>query len=97
MESNQIITDLENLISEKIYIKIEKWNLFLGDAGLSRTLAIECLSNLDLGVLEAAKLSLQNVKVKVGDGSQSISLLELVTSSQLKDLEDLLEESFSKN
>ena len=97
MESNQIITDLENLISEKIYIKIEKWNLFLGDAGLSRTLAIECLSNLDLGFLEAAKLSLQNVKVKVGDGSQSISLLELVTSSQLKDLEDLLEKSFSKN
>ena len=90
MESNQIISDLENLISEKIFIKIEKWNLFLGDAGLARNLAIECLSNLNKGASEAAKLSLNNIRVKVGDGHHTIHLSKLVTTSQLQDLEDLL-------
>ena len=39
------ISDLENIISERLFIKIEKWNLYLGDAGLARKLAIECISN----------------------------------------------------
>ena len=45
MESQIRISDLENIISEKVFIKIEKWNLKLGDAGLARQLAIECISN----------------------------------------------------
>ena len=45
MDSQIQISDLENIISEKIFIKIEKWNLYLGDAGLARNLAIECISN----------------------------------------------------
>ena len=45
------ISDLENVISEKVFIKIEKWNLYLGDAGLARNLAIECISNRDQGSL----------------------------------------------
>ena len=45
MDSQIRISDLENVISEKIFIKIEKWNLYLGDAGLARNLAIECISN----------------------------------------------------
>ena len=68
------ISDLENLISEKIFIKIEKWNLYLGDAGLARHLAIECISNKDQGPLEAAKLSLKAINVKVGDGVYSCLL-----------------------
>ena len=44
--SNNSISDLENLIAETICLKIEKWNLYLGDAGLARKLAIECLSNI---------------------------------------------------
>jgi len=47
MESQIRISDLENIISEKVFIKIEKWNLYLGDAGLARNLAIECISNKD--------------------------------------------------
>ena len=42
MDSQITISDLENVISEKVFIKIEKWNLYLGDAGLARHLAI-CL------------------------------------------------------
>ena len=51
MDSQILISDLENIIAEKVFIKIEKWNLYLGDAGLARNLAIECLSNKDTGPL----------------------------------------------
>jgi len=88
------ISDLENIISEKIFIKIEKWNLYLGDAGLARNLAIECISNIKQGPLEAAKLSLKSVKVKVGNGTESFSLFILVTSSQIYELEEILRNFF---
>ena len=74
MDSQIRISDLENVISEKVFIKIEKWNLYLGDAGLARHLAIECISNKDQGPLEAAKLSLKAINVKVGDGVNSCLL-----------------------
>ena len=96
MDSQISISDLENVISEKVFIKIEKWNLYLGDAGLARNLAIECISNIDRGPLEAAKLSLKAIKVKVGDGFNSIPLINLITNSQILELEEILE-SFFKN
>ena len=81
------ISDLENIISEKIFIKIEKWNLYLGDAGLARNLAIECISNSNKGSQEAVKFSLNKIKVKIGDGKETIPLYSLVTSAQISDLE----------
>ena len=94
MDSQIRISDLENIISEKVFIKIEKWNLYLGDAGLARNLAIECISNRDLGPLEASKISLKAINVKVGDGVNSIPLINLVTSSQILELEEILESFF---
>ena len=94
MDSQICITDLENVISEKVFIKIEKWNLYLGDAGLARNLSIECISNKDQGPLEAAKLSLKAINVKVGDGVKSIPLINLITSSQIIELEEILEKFF---
>tara|TARA_B100000886_G_scaffold304170_1_gene235248 strand:+ start:213 stop:503 length:291 start_codon:yes stop_codon:yes gene_type:complete len=91
MDSHERISDLENIISEKVFIKIEKWNLYLGDAGLARHLAIECISNKDKGPLEAAKLSLRAINVKVGDGVNSIPLMNLITCSQILELEEILE------
>ena len=88
------ISDLENVISEKVFIKIEKWNLYLGDAGLARNLAIECISNKDQGPLEAAKTSLNEINVKVGDGVKNIPLINLITSSQIIELEEILESFF---
>ena len=96
MDSQIRISDLENIISEKVFIKIEKWNLYLGDAGLARNLAIECISNKDQGPLEAAKISLKVINVKVGDGDISIPLINLITNSQILELEEILE-SFFKN
>ena len=91
MNSQMQISDLENIISEKIFIKIEKWNLYLGDAGLARNLALECISNLDKGSQQAAKLSLEGIKVKIGDGNQTILLSKLITASQFCDLEEILD------
>ena len=91
MESQLRISDLENTISEKVFIKIEKWNLYLGDAGLARHLAIECINNKDQVPLEAAKISLKAINVKVGDGVNSIPLINLITSSQIIELEGILE------
>ena len=95
MDSQIRISDLENIISEKVFIKIEKWNLYLGDAGLARNLAIECISNKDQGTLEAAKISLKAINVKVGDGLKSIPLIKLITSAQILELEEILESFFN--
>ena len=94
MDSQILISDLENIISEKVFIKIEKWNLYLGDAGLARNLAIECISNKDQGFLEAAKISLKTINVKVGDGDNTIPLMNLITTSQILELRDILENFF---
>ena len=96
MDSHIHISDLENIISDKVFIKIEKWNLYLGDAGLARKLAIECISNKDQSPLEAANLSLKAINVKVGDGVNSLPLINLITNSQIRELEEILE-SFFKN
>ncbi len=94
MDSQILISDLENIISEKVFIKIEKWNLYLGDAGLARNIAIECISNKEQGPLKAAKISLQALDVKVGDGIKNIPLIDLITSSQILELEEILESFF---
>ena len=94
MDSQIRISDLEIIISEKVFIKIEKWNLYLGDAGLARKLAIECISNKEQGPLEAAKISLKAINVKVGDGVIIIPLINLITSSQIQELEEILESFF---
>ena len=91
MNSQMQISDLEDIISDKIFMKIEKWNLYLGDAGLARNLAIECISNFNKGSQESVKLSLNNIKVKIGDGKETIPLSNLVTSPQISDLEKILE------
>jgi len=46
--------------------------------------------------LEAAKLSLKAINVKEGDGVNSIPLINLITYSQILELEEILE-SFFKN
>ena len=95
MDSQMQISDLEDTISEKVFIKIEKWNLYLGDAGLARNLAIECISNKEHRPLEAAKISLNEIKVKVGDGVKTIPLINLITTSQIQELEEILENFFA--
>ena len=51
-------------------------------------------SNKDQGPLEAAKISLQAINVKVGDGIKNIPLINLITSSQILELEEILDSFF---
>jgi len=44
--------------------------------------------------LEAAKISLKAINVKVGDGVNSIPLNNLITTSQIQELEEILESFF---
>tara|TARA_Y100000589_G_scaffold5112_1_gene4450 strand:+ start:178 stop:465 length:288 start_codon:yes stop_codon:yes gene_type:complete len=90
--NNNSITDLENLIAEKICLRIERWNLYLGDAGLARQLAIECLSNISKGIKNAVDMALESVQVSIGDGSEKIVLSKFIITSQKEDLEELLED-----
>ena len=90
--NDSTISDLENLISERICLKIEKWNLFLGDIGLSRKLALECISNLQMGSQAAAETSLKSIYISIGGGNENISLYKFIAKSQVKDLEDMLDE-----
>ena len=85
------ISDLENIIGDRIYIRIENWNLYLGDAGLARRLAIELLSNLEKGSKEATKLSLDDLLVKVGDGKNNFPLSSLIPASQINELAEILD------
>ena len=90
--NNNSISDLENLVAEKICLKIERWNLYLGDAGLARKLAIECLSNISQGIKKAVDIALESVQVSIGDGSEKIALSKFIITSQKTDLENLLED-----
>jgi len=92
MNSNNSISDLENLIAETICLKIEKWNLYLGDAGLARKLAIECLSNTSKGTRNAVEMALESVQVSIGNGTEKIALSKFIINSQKQDLENLLED-----
>ncbi len=85
-----LISDLENLIADRIALKIEKWNLYLGDAGLARKLAFECIRHLDLGSKEAVQISLKNILVGIGDGKEKIELSKFISSAQVIDLEEIL-------
>ena len=85
------ISDLENLISETICMKIEKWNLYLGDAGLSRRLAVECIGNMQMGYQAAVETSLKSINISIGGGNENISLFKFIAKSQVKELEDILD------
>ena len=85
------IRDLEVAIADKIYIKVANWNLYLGDAGLAQELAIECIAYLPEGSSKAAKKACDSLKVKLGGGNTLIALSQLISSSQLFELEEILD------
>ena len=90
MDSSQI-NELAISIADRLFIQIEKWNLYLGDAGLAKDLAIECQANVDQGANVAAKKGLEAIQVKLGGGTTILPLSRLIPSNQLFDLEEILE------
>ncbi|MCS5706549.1 DUF3181 family protein [Synechococcus sp. FGCU-3] len=83
--------DLEVALADRLYLQIAGWHLYLGDAGLAQSLAIECSARLDQGAGVAARQALEAVQVPIGGGSTRLPLARLIPSGQLRDLEDVLE------
>ena len=83
--------DLEVALADRLYLQIAGWHLYLGDAGLAQSLAIECFARLDQGAGVAARQALEAVQVPIGGGSTRLPLARLIPAGQLRDLEDVLE------
>lgn len=86
------LRDLSNSLSDRLYLQIANWHLYLGDAGLAEALAIECSARLDQGTAVAARQALEAVQVPIAGGSTRLPLARLMPAAQLRDLEEILEE-----
>lgn len=87
----QDLAELSRAIADRLYLQVAGWHLYLGDAGLADALAIECAGRLADGAAVAARQSLESLQVPIAGGSTRLPLARLVPSSQLRDLEELLE------
>ena len=85
------LNELAVSIADRIFIQVGNWNLYLGDAGLAKDLAIECQANFDQGANVAAKKGLESIQVKIGGGRTILPLSKLIPSNQFFDLEEILE------
>ena len=90
IDSSQL-NELAVSIADRLFIQVGNWNLYLGDAGLAKDLAIECQANFEQGANFAAKKGLESIQVKLGGGATSLPLSRLIPSNQLFDLEEILE------
>lgn len=86
------LRDLTSSLSDRLYLQIANWHLYLGDAGLAEALAIECSARLDQGAAVAARQALEAVQVPLAGGGTRLPLARLIPAVQLRDLEEILEE-----
>ncbi len=85
------LEELSRAIADRLYVQIAGWHLYLGDAGLAQTLAIECAGRLDQGADVCARQALEAVQVPIGGGATRLPLARLIPAGQLRDLEELLQ------
>ncbi|CAK6701686.1 DUF3181 family protein [Synechococcus sp. CCY9201] len=86
------IRQLTEALADRLYLQVAGWHLYLGDAGLAETLAIECVARLEQGPGVCARQALEAVQVPIGGGSTRLPLARLIPPGQLRDLEDVLQE-----
>ncbi len=89
--STDQLRELENSIADRIFLQVENWHLYLGDAGLSEALAIECQANLAHGANAAARKACEGVQVRLGGGNSKMPLSKLISSGQVFELEEILD------
>jgi len=87
------LRDLEVKIADQIFIQVENWRLYLGDAGLAGELALECsvLSKRYPSCEKVAKEALGNVDVSLGSGKLKVKLIDLIPNEKILDLIEILE------
>ena len=89
-DSSQI-RELTISIADRLFIQVGNWNLYLGDAGIAKDLAIECQANFKNGANVAAIKGLEAIQVNLGGGTTTLPLSKLIPSNQFFDLEEILE------
>jgi hypothetical protein len=87
----QDLEELTRTLADRLYLQIAGWHLYLGDAGLAETLALECAGRLDQGAEVCARQALEAVQVPIGGGATRLPLARLVPAGQLRDLEEILQ------
>jgi hypothetical protein len=87
----QDLEDLTRTLADRLYLQVAGWHLYLGDAGLAETLAIECAGRLDQGAEVCARQALEAVQVPIGGGATRLPLARLIPAGQLRDLEEILQ------
>jgi hypothetical protein len=85
------LKELELALADRLYMQVAGWHLYLGDAGLAQTLAIECAARIDQGADVCARQALEAVQVAIGGGATRLPLARLIPAGQLRDLEEVLE------
>jgi hypothetical protein len=85
------LKELSQALADRLYVQVAGWHLYLGDAGLADSLAIECAARLDRGPGICARQALEAVQVPIGGGQGRLPLARLIPPGQLRDLEDVLE------
>ena len=90
IDSSQI-NEPAALVADRLFIQVGSWNLYLGDAGLAKDLAIECQANFHQGANVAARKGLDAIQVKLGGGKPTLRLSRLIPPNQFFDLEEILE------
>ena len=85
------LRELQLAIADRIFIQVANWHLYLGDAGLAETLALECNANLNKGSSAAARKAIETVQVQLAGGSTRLPLARLIPPGQIFDLEEILD------
>lgn len=96
--TGETIEALASEIGDKIYIDIANWHLFLREAHLHTLLAerlFHLVSDDEVNDVSVHKV-LAEVQVKVGGGKRELALTDLIPTSGVADLVDVLEE-FQRN
>lgn len=92
--TGKAIESLAIEIGDKVYIDVAKWHLFLREAHLHMTLAEYLFPLLEEGSIGEQGVSnvLRSISVPLGGGKREVPLFELIPSSGVRDLVDILEE-----
>ena len=85
------LQEQQSTLADRLFIQVLGWHLYLGDADLAHTLAIECSALIDQGPAVAASKPREAVTVPVAGGASKLPLSRLMPPAQHRELEEILE------
>lgn len=92
--STRAIEKLAAGIGENVYIDVAKWHLYLADAHLHTQLAEKLYPMLDRGMPGENEVIqvLKGISVNLGGGKLSVALSDLLPTTSVKELMQVLED-----